>query len=401
MVLPFRVNSLKDLQMESRAVRSNGSAGQARDLGLTPGNALGYRIVIPVMMTNVFLCIGAAIASWLVIALMIANAGRLGLVQVPVARSSHKKPTPTGGGVGIVFGSLVTCLIFAAGNGVALGLCGLGLVIALLGLIDDRTPLPAKIRFVVQAGAVFAAISLSGVANDFFGSNLGFLWPLAFLLLLVAGVWWINLFNFMDGIDGIAGQQAVMMLFSAMLVIASGEQALPSLWWMMAAVAASTLAFLAFNWPPARIFMGDAGSTFLAFMLFGFALVTVSSGWMTVPQWLLLASIFAVDATITLVVRFCRGENVTQAHRSHAYQRLSRKLGGALRVTAGASLFNLVVLLPAALFLPASPLAAYCVVAVVYALLVVVCLWIGAGLEDGKIGGHFDHRIRNDEERRP
>ncbi|MGF9566300.1 glycosyltransferase family 4 protein [Neorhizobium sp. JUb45] len=341
------------------------------------------------MMTNVLLCITSAAVSWLVIWLMIVNAVRLGMVQAPVARSSHKKPTPTGGGIGIVVGAVPACLFFAGSDPVAMGVCGLGVVIALLGLIDDRTPLPASVRFLVQASAVAAAIYLSSAAADFFGSEYGALWPLAFTLLLLAGVWWINLFNFMDGIDGIAGQQSVMMLGAAMLVIWSDGIPLSSFWWMMAAIVVSTLSFLALNWPPARIFMGDAGSTFLAFMLFAFALVSMSSGWLTVPQWLLLASLFAVDATVTLLVRFIRGENVTQAHRSHAYQRLSRKVGGALPVTGAAIIFNLVFVLPVTAFLPASPIVAYGAVAVVYVLLAVGCLWVGAGLRDDETGGHF------------
>ncbi|MEB2845203.1 glycosyl transferase family 4 [Rhizobiales bacterium RZME27] len=341
------------------------------------------------MMTNLLLCIAAAASSWLVIWLMILNAGRFGLVQAPVARSSHKTPTPTGGGIGIVVGALIACVVFAGNDLVALGLCGLGLVIALLGLIDDRTPLPARLRFLVQAVAVAGAIFLSGVATDFFGSSFSALWPLAVALLLLAGVWWINLFNFMDGIDGIAGQQAVIMLFSAMLVIWSHGGSLSPTWWMMAAVAVSTLSFLIFNWPPARIFMGDAGSTFLAFMLFAFALFSISFGWMIVPQWLLIASLFASDATVTLLVRFLRGENVTQAHRSHAYQRLFRSLGGARRVTGAAAIFNLVFLLPATVFLPASPLFAYGFVTIVYACLAAGCLWVGAGLKDNEMGGHF------------
>ncbi|MGI2035972.1 MraY family glycosyltransferase [Rhizobium panacihumi] len=341
------------------------------------------------MMTNVLLCIAAAAASWLVIWLMIANAERFGLVQAPVARSSHKMPTPTGGGIGIVVGALPACVVLAGSDLVAFALCGLGVVIALLGLIDDRTPLPARLRFLVQASIVAAAIGLSGAAVDFFGPDFSTFWPLAFALLLLAGIWWINLFNFMDGIDGIAGQQAVMMLSSAMLVIWINGEASSPVWWMMAAVAISTVSFLAFNWPPARIFMGDAGSMFLAFMLFAFALLSITSDWLTAPQWLLLGSLFAVDATVTLLVRFFRGENVTQAHRSHAYQRLSRKLGGARSVSSGAAVFNLVFVLPATVFFPMSPFVGYSFVALVYGGLAVGCLWVGAGLKDEEAGGHF------------
>lgn len=342
------------------------------------------------MMTNVLYCIASSAAAAVIIRLMISNAERLGLVQPPVARSSHKRPTPTGGGVGIVVGAVFGCLAFAGSDPVALGLCGLGVVIAVLGLIDDRTPLPARVRLLVQAGAVVGAILLADIAPSLFGAAYGMLWPLAAVLLLLAGIWWINLFNFMDGIDGIAGQQAALMLFSAMVITWGSESSsfLP-FWWMMAAVLLSTLAFVAFNWPPARIFMGDAGSTFLAFVLFGFALISISAGEMTVVQWLLLASLFATDATVTLLVRFFRREKVTQAHRSHAYQRLSRRMDGALPVTAGAAFVNLALILPIAFCLPASPFAAYSILVAVYAAVGIGCLWLGAGLRDDETGGHF------------
>lgn len=341
------------------------------------------------MMMNVLLCIAAAVISWLSIRYVIANAEKLGLVQAPVARSSHRKPTPTGGGIGIFLAASTACLILAGGDSVMTVLCGLGALIAVLGLIDDRMPLPARIRFPVQIGAVSVAVFLSDSATLFGGETYSALWVAAFLLLTLAGTWWVNLFNFMDGIDGIAGQQALTMLVSAMATIWINAETLSPLWWMMAAVAISTLSFLIFNWPPARIFMGDVGSTFLAFMILCFALVSMASGWMALPQWLLLASFFAADATLTLLVRFFRHENVTQAHRSHGYQRLSRLLGGALPVTAAVATFNLVVVLPLSVFLPISPVSAYSVVIAVYAFLTVVCLWAGAGLPDGEAGGHW------------
>ncbi len=341
------------------------------------------------MMMNVFLCIAAAAISWLVIRYVIANAEKLGLVQVPVTRSSHRKPTPTGGGIGIFLAALIVCLILAGGDPVMTALCGLGALIAVLGLIDDRTPLPSRVRFPIQVCAVSAAVFFSGSAVLLGGEAYSALWLGAFLLLTLAGTWWVNLFNFMDGIDGIAGQQAVMMLVSAMLTIWINGTPLIPLWWMMAAVALSTLSFLTFNWPPARIFMGDVGSTFLAFMILCFALVSMSSGWMAFPQWLLLASFFATDATLTLLVRFFRGENVTQAHRSHAYQRLSRRSGGASRVTAVVATFNLVVVMPLSVSLPDSPWGAFGIIVAVYAFLAMICLWAGAGLPDGETGGHW------------
>ena len=151
-------------------------------------------------------------------------------------------------------------------------------------------------------------------------------WVLKGLLLLTA-VWWINLFNFMDGIDGIAGMQAIFMLLSAagLAVYAHPEALYSPVWVWMVCISAATAGFLLLNWPPAKIFMGDVGSTWLAFVVFALALPSIQAGWLSYTSWLVLSALFVTDATVTLVTRMLRGERWYQAHRSHAYQRLSRK----------------------------------------------------------------------------
>lgn len=335
-------------------------------------------------MTSQFLILlGAGAISALFVFLIIRKADRLGLVQAPVARSSHVRPTPTGGGIGIVAGALVAGLMLPGGGSLSLILLLLGFVIALTGLIDDWRPLSARVRLPVQALAIGVAIWVTGAVQIFAPDGGLLLSAIGVLVLLLAGVWWINLFNFMDGIDGIASQQAVVMMVSAMIAcsIGSPDAAGTWIWWMMGAVAVASLGFLLFNWPPARIFMGDAGSTFLGFILFAAALVTMTEGWLSLPQWLLFAALFASDATVTLLVRILRGENPAEAHRSHAYQRLSRRFGGARPVTLTALLVNALILLPIALLVPAG-WTAWAVTVFVYAILVCIILWAGAGLAD-------------------
>lgn len=339
------------------------------------------------MLTNILAVLVSLAVSAAIIRMLVARAGALGLVQVPVARSSHTRPTPTGGGVGIVVAAAGTGIYLCRGEPVQAGVLALAVAMALLGLIDDRRPLAAGIRFPIQALLVGSLIWLVEGASVLVPQPS--LHPLAGGLLLLAGLWWVNLYNFMDGIDGLAGQQAIFMLGAAMLiaVMADGGASDDGLWWVMAATLAAAAAFLAFNWPPAKIFMGDAGSTFLGFAIFAFALMTVQAGWVTVPQWLLLAALFAVDATVTLATRFLRGERVTQAHRSHAYQRLSRRFGGARPVTVAAAAFNLLVLLPLALVLPEKDgLPAYGVVILVHAVLALGAVAAGAGFGDGEGG---------------
>ena len=121
-------------------------------------------------------------------------------------------------------------------------------------------------------------------------------------LLLLAGVWWINLFNFMDGIDGIAGARAVFMLLGGAVLSAwvNADVMSSPVWMLMLCVVAATVGFLLLNWPPAKIFMGDVGSTWLAFMIFALALLSVQAGWLSYATWLVLAAVFVTDATVTL-----------------------------------------------------------------------------------------------------
>lgn len=335
------------------------------------------------MLANTAILIGCFAISASCVYLIIRNAVALGLVQVPVARSSHVKPTPAGGGVGIVLAALIAGLMLPGEMPRDLGLLALALVIAIVGFIDDRRPLPAKLRLAIQAGSVACALMLIQPAKAITGGA-GFPLQMAVAaLLLIGGIWWINLFNFMDGIDGIAGQQAISMMASAMVLAAvqDPDAALSWTWWMMAAVIAATLGFLAFNWPPAKVFMGDAGSTFLGFIILALAFQTMVNDWMNLPQWLLLALLFAADSTTTLIVRFLGRDKLSQAHRAHAYQRLSRRLGGAKPVSTAALVINLFVLLPLALVLPEG-FAGWCLVFLAYGLGITLALFAGAGLAD-------------------
>ncbi|MCO5734575.1 glycosyltransferase family 4 protein [Rhizobium sp. SSA_523] len=329
----------------------------------------------------ILLC--AAIVSAGLVRLIIYKAHHLGLVQAPVARSSHKIPTPTGGGCGIVIGSLLAGLLLPGLDQTSLILLMLGFIIALVGLIDDWRPLSARTRLPVQALVTGLCIWTSHATLILASPASVILTALSFLFLLLAGLWWINLFNFMDGIDGLAGQQAMMMMLSAMLIAAltAPDATGTWIWGMMAALAAATFGFLLFNWPPARIFMGDAGSTFLGFFILVVALSTLVLGWLSLPQWLLLAALFATDASVTLFVRILKGEKASEAHRSHAYQRLSRRLGGARPVTCAALAINALVLLPVAVFLPGDG-RDWLIVFLVYIALAGLALGAGAGLAD-------------------
>jgi Fuc2NAc and GlcNAc transferase len=335
------------------------------------------------------LAIFAAIISWLITFQVSRRAEALRLVQAPNHRSSHVQPTPNGGGLGIVVAGSLAGIALVLFSGWTLGwfLLGIAALLAAVGLRDDLQHLPARVRFGVQvavcAGLLFLLSDLPSIS---FSTGLNFEisgWFLSGLLLL-AGVWWINLFNFMDGIDGIAGAQAVFMLLggAALAAWANANVISSPVWMLMLCVAAATVGFLLLNWPPAKIFMGDVGSTWLAFMVFALALLSVQAGWLSYATWLVLAAVFLTDATVTLLTRLLRGERWYEAHRIHVYQKLARRWGGHRPVTLRAVAVNLLWLAPLAGACTAWPQWAFGWVLLAYAPLVVGAMVLGAGRPD-------------------
>lgn len=317
-------------------------------------------------------------------------AGNLGLLKDRNHRSSHMQPTPNGGGLGVVIASTVAGVWLAWGQSQALAApIVLAVPLALVGLLDDIRHLSARVRLGVQVAVCTGLLITLGSVPEIPIGNvvLGGL-ALSGLLLLV-GVWWINLFNFMDGIDGIAGiagVQAVFMLLAGAALTAWGNpDAMASpVWMLMLCVVAATVGFLLMNWPPAKIFMGDTGSTWLGFMIFALALLTVQSGWLSYAVWLVLGAVFVTDATVTLLTRMARGERWYEAHRNHAYQRLARRWQGGRNaghrsVTSLVAMVNLLWLAPTAWACMQWPQWIPGLVVLAYVPLVMGTLALGAG----------------------
>jgi len=274
-----------------------------------------------------------SIVSFVLTGLMRRYALARRILDIPNARSSHAVATPRGGGVAIVFGYLGAVVFFLLiGNGdviaqpIAWALLGSGGIVALLGFLDDHGHIAVKWRL---AGHFIAATWglgwLSGMpALYVWGWQLELGW-LGFVLGVFYLIWLLNLYNFMDGIDGIASIEAMCVgVGGALLYLILGYRILPVL---PALLACSVAGFLFWNFPPARIFMGDVGSGFLGIML---GILSLQAGWVA-PQlffaWLVLLGVFIVDATATLCVRVARKEKIYEAHRKHAYQHASRKFG--------------------------------------------------------------------------
>ena len=224
----------------------------------------------------------------------------------PNARSLHQTPTPRIGGLGIMLGLGVAGLWLADGSLLLLILAASSL--AALSILDDVRGLPVAVRFVTHFVVTLVYLLLLGLSG----------WPL--LLATLATVWMVNLYNFMDGSDGLAGGMAAIG-FSA-LALASWYGDASEFAAFCASIAASALAFLRFNFPPARLFMGDVGSIPLGFLAAASGILGVQLGLWPWMFPLVVFSPFILDATVTLARRAIRGEKVWQAHRSHYYQRV-------------------------------------------------------------------------------
>ncbi len=260
--------------------------------------------------------------------LLIRHAGKLGLLHAPNERSSHQQIVPHGGGLGMVL-AFALALGFSSASGAldwryANCLLGAGCLLAGLGLWDDISPLPAKYRLLGQGVAVAAALLVPGYAAP--ASALPSWLALAAAAFIL--LWWINLFNFMDGIDGLAASEALFICASATLLIAAtNSQPASGLVVSMCLLVAAVAGFLSLNWPPARVFMGDVGSIFLGYVLGVFAIDSISNDQLPLTTWLVLGGVFWVDSTLTLLRRIFSGQPWHAAHRSHAYQRYAAALG--------------------------------------------------------------------------
>ncbi|WP_174849871.1 MraY family glycosyltransferase [Yersinia artesiana] len=277
------------------------------------------------------------------------------IIDTPNSRSSHVIPTPRGGGVAIVTSFLIGIILFYFLGYLPLlstvGLTVSGGVIALVGFWDDHGHIAARWRLVAHFSAAvfllfclggFPALNISGFIID-----LGVFGGLFGLLFLV---WMLNLYNFMDGIDGLASVEAVTACIGMIAIYyISGDRIELNSYLVLWLLASTVLGFLIWNFPPAKIFMGDAGSGFLGLII---GSLVISSGWIETKFffcWLILLGLFIVDATWTLVRRVLGGFKVYEAHRSHGYQIASRRFKRHLPVTLSAIAINIIWLFPIAL----------------------------------------------------
>ncbi len=312
---------------------------------------------------------------------LVRQADYLGLVQGANARSSHLGTRPTGGGAAIILAALVSgILILPTSADLVLVPVVVVTVLALVGLADDLKNISMRLRLFAQFAAVGSLLlffQFSFGLSEFL-SQIGPLWLLA-PTLLIWGALWINLFNFMDGIDGLAASEAVFVLLSMLFLASFSPQwELSGTWLWLACATLAGLVFLFFNWAPAKIFMGDAGAYFFSFSIFYGALWGMVSGQLSLYSSFILIALFASDALVTLARRILSGQNWTGGHRTHAYQYLSRRYSHAAATLIYLGV-NVLWLLPLAFLVQSQLINPYLALLVAYAPLVAAMILGKAG----------------------
>ncbi|KAF1056549.1 MAG: putative undecaprenyl-phosphate N-acetylglucosaminyl 1-phosphate transferase [Pseudomonas delhiensis] len=335
------------------------------------------------MLSGVVLLVLGAAFAWGLTGLFRRYALAASLLDVPNSRSSHSVPTPRGGGVAFILGFL---LMLVVGRGLGLvdtvvlwAYLPAGCVVAVVGFLDDRRGIPARWRLLAHflAGALLL-FAIGGLAPVDLPWGVTRLRWVGSILALIYLVWLLNLYNFMDGIDGIASLEAISVCLAGALCAWWVGGASHSLW-LPLMLAAAVAGFLIWNFPPARIFMGDAGSGFIGLVLGGLSLQAAWQAPQLLWSWLILLGVFIVDATWTLLHRLLRGERVYEAHRSHAYQRASRRWGQHRIVSLSITAINVIWLTPLSLVVASGLLTGALGLFIAYAPLVFLAVRLGAG----------------------
>lgn len=269
------------------------------------------------------------------------------LLDIPNNRSSHTTPTPRGGGIAIVLATLVaaaTAYFTGIINHATLYLLTPGILMAIVGIADDLITLNIRVRLLIQSLAA-CIITVTTLSHTLFSA------PMIVALLGIASiigiVWLTNLYNFMDGINGLAGLQSIFVCSSmSLLFYLQGTHTEIAL--LMLITSSASLGFLYWNFPKAKLFMGDVGSLFIGITLATLMVWTARNNLLTTCYWLIVLAAFIVDASYTLFIRTTTGQKFYLPHRSHFYQKIAIKLNSHTKATLLIMGFNLIWLLPLA-----------------------------------------------------
>ncbi|MEJ2407231.1 MAG: glycosyltransferase family 4 protein [Candidatus Thiodiazotropha sp.] len=325
------------------------------------------------------ICIFSFLLTLVFTRYFIRYASHKNILDFPTDRGSHEEPKPRGGGV--VFVLVITTSIISiyfledldtvlSGRQLWPMLVG-GLIIALIGYLDDCKGVSQAKRLVVHLLTFtfvlyFYSLPINGDPYIY--------WPIFFLTVLTAA-WMLNLYNFMDGIDGIAASEGIFVLTSAALLIyitAYDEKFMA----ILLCSSAALLGFLWFNWPPSKLFMGDVGSGFIGYLIGMMIITSWTYGLLQPHVWAILLGFFVFDATATLARRVIAGEPFYKAHKEHIYQRLAQRWKSHRNVTLLVFAINVFWLLPMAWYASQSLLSEYIVLIVSYMPIAMIYIYV-------------------------
>jgi UDP-N-acetylmuramyl pentapeptide phosphotransferase/UDP-N-acetylglucosamine-1-phosphate transferase len=287
-----------------------------------------YYLSFALLLTSFFL-------TWIVLNISLKK----NILDVPNERSSHSVPTPRGGGLAIVvvwyIGISALFMMGMVNRNLYFALMS-GSLLAGISLIDDVIDLKPIIRLIAQTITVVVAfIFLHGIEPVSLFNKVLVPSIVLYGVTIIGMVWFVNLFNFLDGIDGYASVEAIVLAFA--LYLFTGIN-------ITLVLIASVIGFLIWNWPKARIFMGDVGSTQLGFILIVLGIYFHNEDKLSIIYWLILSAPFWFDATLTLFRRWRNNEILSQAHRKHIYQRLVQSGYSHLQVDIFLILINLILI---------------------------------------------------------
>lgn len=320
-----------------------------------------------------------------VVKVLIKNAHKLGVIDHPKERSSHTTPTPRGGGMSFLIAFMMTSMLlitFQLINYVEFIPLLICLpIVSLTGWFDDRSSLTARSRLFVQL--ICALFSLALITKFFALDIQASFLPIEsqFILRTLAIlfiIWCINLYNFMDGIDGLAGSQAIFIALAlAGFSYIEGEY---DFMYIHLTLAASVFGFIIFNWNPAKIFMGDVGSYFLGFYFACMGILQDIEGKIQLPTIGILMGPLIVDATYTLFARLLSGHKIFEPHKDHCFQHIVQKGKSHKQVATYYLLASIFWCLPMAILseLNNTPIRIG-LWAISYAPLIAVCFYFKAG----------------------
>ncbi|WP_443006220.1 MULTISPECIES: MraY family glycosyltransferase [unclassified Serratia (in: enterobacteria)] len=314
------------------------------------------------------------------------------VIDIPNQRSSHSIPTPRGGGVSIVicllFGLVLLALLDLVTLSLMFSFLLAGGITALIGFLDDHGHIAARWRLLMHFLAATAGLFFLGQfpVIDLLGYPFSAGW-VGMIFALVYLVWMLNLYNFMDGINGLASMEAIFFSVASLLIlfISVPNAEHTALFIISLLLGSATLGFIFWNFPQAKIFMGDAGSGFLGITIGLIVLHIAQLDSKLFIAEICLLGIFIVDATLTLLRRLLSGKKFYEAHASHTYQILARKYASHKPVTIGAFLINLVWLTPCALMIASGIIPGIFGLVVAWLPLLIISWRCGAGVKDRSI----------------